>query len=135
LFDVRDTTGLNFSFSGDRTLNIGNIDTGPAHTVSLAANGAGSNIVNLSPTSHVTGDSVSLFATGQIGASPADKIQTTTSELYLTGGSHVYVNNDRDLASLSLYATGVAPSTYDITSDQLVFNVEHNGRLQVNEVR
>ncbi|WP_342067845.1 hypothetical protein [Achromobacter kerstersii] len=135
LFDVRDTTGLNFSFSGDRTLNIGNIDTGPAHTVSLAANGAGSNIVNLSPTSHVTGDSVSLFATGQIGTSPADKIQTTTSELYLTGGSHVYVNNDRDLASLSLYATGVAPSTYDITSDQLVFNVEHNGRLQVNEVR
>ena len=135
LFDVRDTTGLNFSFSGDRTLNLGNIDTGPAHTVSLAATGAGSNIVNLSPASHVTGDSVSLFATGQIGSGSSDKIQTTTTELYLTGGSHVYVNNDRDLASLSLYATGVAPSTYDITSDQLVFNVAHDGRLKVNEVR
>ncbi|MDH0737390.1 filamentous hemagglutinin N-terminal domain-containing protein [Achromobacter spanius] len=135
LFDVRDTTGLHFSFSGDRTLNIGNIDTGPAHTVSLAANGAGSNLVNLSPTSHVTGDSVSLFATGQIGAGSADKISTTTSELYLTAGSHVYVGNDRDLSTLSLYATGVAPATYDITSNKLLFNVAHNGRLQVNEVR
>ncbi len=135
LFDVRDSTGLNFSFSGDRTLNIGTIDTGPAHSVSLAATGAGSTLVNLSPTSHVTGDSVSLFATGQIGASPADKINTTTSELYLTGGSHVYVNNDRDLASLSLYATGGSPSTYDITSNELQFNVVHDGRLQVNEVR
>jgi hypothetical protein len=135
LFDVRDTTGLNFSFSGDRTLNIGTIDTGPAHSVSLAATGAGSTLVNLSPTSHITGDSVSLFATGQIGSGPADKINTTTSELYLTGGSHVYVNNDRDLASLSLYASGLSPSTYDITSNELLFNVVHDGRLQVNEVR
>ncbi|HCQ48070.1 MAG TPA: hypothetical protein DIW53_15435 [Achromobacter sp.] len=135
LFDVRDTTGLNFSFSGDRTVYIGNIDTGPAHAVSLAANGAGSNLLNLSPTSHVTGDSVSLFATGQIGSGPADKINTTTSELYLTSGSHVYVNNDVDLASLSLYATGVAPSTYDVTSNELLFDVVHDGRLQVNNVR
>ena len=135
LFDVRDTTGLNFSFNGDRTLNIGSIDTGPAHTVSLAANGAGSNLVNLSPTSHVTGDSVSLFATGQIGAGSADKISTTTSELYLTAGSHVYVGNDRDLSTLSLYATGGSPATYDVTSNELLFNVEHNGRLVVNEVR
>lgn len=135
LFDVRDTTGLNFSFSGDRTVYIGNIDTGPAHAVSLAANGAGSNLLNLSPTSHVTGDSVSLFATGQIGSGPADKINTTTSELYLTSGSHVYVNNDVDLASLSLYATGVAPSTYDVTSNELLFDVVHDGRLQVNKVR
>ncbi|MFF7057996.1 filamentous hemagglutinin N-terminal domain-containing protein [Achromobacter spanius] len=135
LFDVRDTTGLNFSFSGDRTLHIGNIDTGPAHTVNLGANGAGSNIVNLSPTSHITGDSVSLSAAGQIGAGSADKISTTTSELYLTAGSHVYVGNDRDLSTLSLYATGVAPATYDIASNELLFNVAHNGRLQVNEVR
>ncbi|MGV2861852.1 filamentous hemagglutinin N-terminal domain-containing protein [Achromobacter sp. AGC39] len=135
LFDVQDTTGLNFSFSGDRTVRIGNIDTGPAHAVSLAANGAGSNLLNLSPASHVTGDSVSLFATGQIGSGPADKINTTTSELYLTSGSHVYVNNDVDLASLSLYATGVAPSTYDVTSNELLFDVVHDGRLQVNNVR
>ncbi|MCD0497359.1 filamentous hemagglutinin N-terminal domain-containing protein [Achromobacter sp. MY14] len=135
LFDLRDTTGLNFSFSGDRTLNIGSIDTGPAHTVSLAAIGAGSNIVNLSPTSHVTGDSVNLFATGQIGTGSTDKISTTTSDLYLTAGSHVFVGNDRDLSSLSLYATGVSPATYDITSDQLIFDVAHNGRLQANLVR
>lgn len=135
LFDVRDTTGLNFWFTGDRTLNLGTVDTGPAHTVSLNATGAGSNIVNLSPASHVTGDSVSLFATGQIGAGPADKISTTTGDLYLTAGGDVYVGNDRDLTGLSLYATGVAPATYDITSNELLFDVVHNGRLQVNEVR
>ncbi len=74
------TTGANFSFSGDRTLNIGNIDTGrpPA---SMTASGAGNNLVNLSPTSRRQAIPVSLFATGQIGAGSADKISTTTSEL------------------------------------------------------
>ena len=63
-------------------------------------------------------------------------IHTTTGELYLTAGSHVYLDNDRDLASLSLYATGSSAATYQILSNELLFDVAHNGsRLQVNEVR
>ncbi|CAB3937808.1 filamentous hemagglutinin N-terminal domain-containing protein [Achromobacter insolitus] len=136
---VSDLTGLNFSFTGDRTLYVGDVDVGAANTVSLGAYGAGAHILNLSPTSHVTGDVVTLGTSGQIGVASGDNsgsIHTTTSELYLTAGSHVYVDNDRDLASLYLYATGVAPATYQIQSNELKFDVAHNGsRLQVNEVR
>ncbi|MCR2232424.1 hypothetical protein NSX58_26075, partial [Salmonella enterica] len=76
---------------------------------------------------------------GQIGVASGDNsgsIHTTTGELYLTAGSHVYLDNDRDLASLSLYATGSSAATYQILSNELLFDVAHNGsRLQVNEVR
>ncbi|WP_437628701.1 filamentous hemagglutinin N-terminal domain-containing protein [Achromobacter xylosoxidans] len=137
--EVSDLTGLNFSFGGDRTLYVGNVDVGPANTVSLDAYGSGANILNLSPTSHITGDVVTLRTSGQIGVASGDdsgSIHTTTSELYLTAGSDVYVDNDRDLASLSLYATGSAPATYQIQSNELLFDVAHNGsRLQVNQVR
>ncbi len=136
---VSDLTGLNFSFNGDRTLYIGNVDVGPANTVSLNAYGSGANILNLTPTSHVTGDVVTLGTSGQIGVASGDNsgsIHTTTGELYLTAGSHVYLDNDRDLASLSLYATGSSAATYQILSNELLFDVAHNGsRLQVNEVR
>lgn len=136
---VSDLTGLNFSFNGDRTLYVGNVDVGPANTVSLGAFGTDAHIMNLTPTSHITGDSVTLAASGQIGVASGDNsgsIHVTTSELYLTAGSHVYVDNDRDLASLSLYATGSAPATYQIQSNELLFDVAHNGsRLQVNQVR
>ncbi|MCZ8392825.1 filamentous hemagglutinin N-terminal domain-containing protein [Achromobacter xylosoxidans] len=136
---VSDLTGLNFSFNGDRTLYVGNVDVGPANTVSLGAYGSGTHILNLTPASHITGDVVTLGASGQIGVASGDNsgsIHTTTGELYLTAGSHVYLDNDRDLASLSLYATGAAPATYQIVSDELLFDVAHNGsRLQVNEVR
>ncbi|MCH4586369.1 hypothetical protein [Achromobacter xylosoxidans] len=137
--EVSDLTGLNFSFGGDRTLYVGNVDVGPANTVSLDAYGSGANILNLSPTSHITGDVITLRTSGQIGVASGDdsgSIHTTTSELYLTAGSDVYVDNDRDLASLSLYATGSAPATYQIQSNELLFDVAHNGsRLQVNQVR
>lgn len=49
-------------------------------------------------------------------------IHTTTGELYLTAGSHVYLDNDRDLASLSLYATGSSAATYQILSNELLFD-------------
>lgn len=137
--EIRDVTGLNFSFSGDRDVRVGTIDVGPAHSASLAATGAGSDIVNLAPGSHITADSVSLFANSEIGVDTADNlgsIHTTASELYLTAGSHVYVENHRDLATLSLYATGASPATYEILSNELLFDVSHNGsRLLVNEVR
>ena len=136
---VSDLTGLNFSFNGDRTLYVGNVDVGPANTVSLGAFGTDAHIMNLTPTSHITGDSVTLATSGQIGVASGDNsgsIHITTSELYLTAGSDVYVDNDRDLASLSLYATGTAPATYKIQSNELLFDVAHNGsRLQVNQVR
>ncbi|MFP3743502.1 filamentous hemagglutinin N-terminal domain-containing protein [Achromobacter sp. SIMBA_011] len=137
--EVSDLTGLNFSFNGDRTLYVGNVDVGPANTVSLGAFGSGAHILNLTPTSHITGDVVTLGASGQIGVASGDNsgsIHTTTGELYLTAGSHVYLDNDRDLASLSLYATGSSAATYQILSNELLFDVAHNGsRLQVNEVR
>lgn len=137
--EVSDLTGLNFSFNGDRTLYVGNVDVGPANTVSLGAFGSGTHILNLTPTSHITGDVVTLGASGQIGVASGDNsgsIHTTTGELYLTAGSHVYLDNDRDLASLSLYATGSSAATYQILSNELLFDVAHNGsRLQVNEVR
>lgn len=136
---VSDLTGLNFSFNGDRTLYVGNVDVGPANTVSLGAYGSGAHILNLTPTSHITGDVVTLGTSGQIGVASGDNsgsIHTTTGELYLTAGSHVYLDNDRDLASLSLYATGSSAATYQILSNELLFDVAHNGsRLQVNEVR
>ncbi|MCZ8406647.1 filamentous hemagglutinin N-terminal domain-containing protein [Achromobacter dolens] len=137
--EVSDLTGLNFSFNGDRTLYVGNVDVGPANTVSLGAFGSGAHILNLTPTSHITGDVVTLGASGQIGVASGDNsgsIHTTTGELYLTAGSHVYLDNDRDLASLSLYATGSSAATYQILSNELLFDVAHDGsRLQVNEVR
>ncbi|MFY1910347.1 filamentous hemagglutinin N-terminal domain-containing protein [Achromobacter xylosoxidans] len=137
--EVSDLTGLNFSFNGDRTLYVGNVDVGPANTVSLGAFGSNTHILNLTPTSHITGDVVTLGASGQIGVASGDNsgsIHTTTGELYLTAGSHVYLDNDRDLASLSLYATGSSAATYQILSNELLFDVAHNGsRLQVNEVR
>lgn len=137
--EVSDLTGLNFSFNGDRTLYVGNVDVGPANTVSLGAFGSNTHILNLTPTSHITGDVVTLGASGQIGVASGDNsgsIHTTTGELYLTAGSHVYLDNDRDLASLSLYATGSSAATYQILSNELLFDVAHDGsRLQVNEVR
>ncbi|MBR8656315.1 filamentous hemagglutinin N-terminal domain-containing protein, partial [Achromobacter sp. Marseille-Q0513] len=137
--NVSDATGLHFSFSGDRTIYVGNVDTGPAHNVLLSATGINSNIYNLSPASHITGDTIALSAGGQIGAAPggsASSIHTTTSELALTAGSHIYVDNDRDLASLSLTATGSSPATYKILSNELLFDVAHDGsRLLVNQIR
>ena len=90
---VSDLTGLNFSFNGDRTLYVGNVDVGPANTVSLGAFGTDAHIMNLTPTSHITGDSVTLATSGQIGVASGDNsgsIHITTSELYLTAGSDVY---------------------------------------------
>ncbi len=140
LNQISDVTGLNFSFAGDTHLRIGDIDVGPAQTVSLYANGAGSNITNLAPTSHITGDAITLGANGSIGAASAgrsDSIHTNASEVYLQAGGNVYLTNDVDLATLSLYATNAGtPASYEIIADQLHFDVTNDGnRLSVNEVR
>ncbi|WP_233233247.1 filamentous hemagglutinin N-terminal domain-containing protein [Bordetella sp. LUAb4] len=119
---VTDASGLDFSFNGDQTLKIGNLDTGPAQSVSLSSSRS---IQNIDSDSHITAGQIALVAGITIGA-PSSSIDTNTRALSLTAGVDIYVKNDVDLSSLSVTSTAVnpvPPTVYSIIAPELTFNV------------
>lgn len=137
---LTDETGINFSFSGDRSLHVGVIDSGDGGSVALYANSPAANpahdITIDGQNAHITGNSVTLAATGSIGAD-SGTMQTTARHLTLTTGGNIYVDNHADLSSLTITSTNASGlDVYQVTSDALTFNVTtgEDGPTYVNEV-
>jgi hypothetical protein len=70
----------------------------------------------------ISGTSVSLTATGAIGATGAtNQIDTTTGSLTLVAGTHIFVGNTSNLTDLSITSTqaGDTDNTYTVTATGL----------------
>lgn len=125
LSNVTDNSGLDFIFNGDRTVLVGQLDTGPAQSISLSSGGS---ILNVDSAAHITAGAISLVAGASIGAT-GDVIDTNTRSLGLTAGLDIHSHNDVDLSTLSVISTAVSntPTTYDITAPELTFVVGDDG--------
>ncbi|ALM84350.1 filamentous hemagglutinin N-terminal domain-containing protein [Bordetella sp. N] len=124
LTNVTDVSGLSFTFTGDRALSVGNLDTGPAQSVTLS----GLAIHNIDADSHITAGQIDLLAGSTIGDA-GSSIATNTRDLGLTSGGDIYVANDVDLSSLSIISTAVSatPTIYSIVAPELTFTVTDDG--------
>ncbi|OWT69052.1 MULTISPECIES: filamentous hemagglutinin N-terminal domain-containing protein [unclassified Achromobacter] len=125
LSNVMDNSGLDFLFNGDRTVLVGQLDTGPAQSLTLTSGGS---IINADSAAHITAGQVQLVAGGSIGAA-GDVIDTNTRSLGLTAGRDINSHNDVDLSTLSIISTAVSnfPTVYDITAPELTFVVGDDG--------
>lgn len=106
-------TGLNFSFSGQKNIEVDDIDVG-AGTVTLATSGGGanSNISSKAGSAHrviaqtVDVSAIGAGATGTVGAigSSSEVLRLATSNLKLNSNGSVFIdNNNQKLDSVDLY--------------------------------
>ena len=111
--------GLNFSFTGDRTINVGGIGLGSGTLVLTSTAG---NILG-GPSGLLNASQITLSAAGSNGyngaiGSSAQALNTQTTVLTATSGSGgVYVSNMGSLALRSIETTGnlLAQTTGDLT--------------------
>ena len=113
---VTDATGLDFSFTGDKPIDIGTINGQYGRNVSISSTGGG--IFQESGAEQITADTIALSATGSIGTS-GGHIATNALALAVTSGANIYVDNSLDLSSLAFTTTQsgtTSPASYSITS-------------------
>jgi hypothetical protein len=142
---LMDDTGINFDFSSDRSVYVGELNAGAANSLSITATGSGNSIyadtIFALHGSSLSARSISLTSKGSIGVAGAEAtahIKTTTKDLTLNTHANVYVDNKAHLASLSLtsdQATGGDAPVYIFTSSGLTFDVTDNGTTNVNQVK
>ncbi|WP_040849860.1 hypothetical protein, partial [Nitrospirillum viridazoti] len=114
LANVVDASGLDFSFTGDKDIQIGTVNGQMGRTVSVTS-------TNGSLTDNggvmLTGDEVDLAASGSIGTAGAH-IKTTALTLDVRTGANLYVDNTTDLSALSVETTqtGATGGVFSITS-------------------
>ncbi|MEF7613769.1 filamentous hemagglutinin N-terminal domain-containing protein [Aquincola sp. MAHUQ-54] len=134
---VVDASGLDFSFTGNRAIELGALDVQPGRNLTVSAAGS----AGLDITRGAAGDAllragkVNLLATGSIGTN-AMHMLTEAASLALTTGANAYVDNTLDLSALSLTSTQTAGAgTYQVGATGLVFDVVDNGTTTtVNQV-
>ncbi|MEQ5778448.1 filamentous hemagglutinin N-terminal domain-containing protein [Thalassospira sp. NFXS8] len=140
---LMDDTGINFDFSSDRSVYVGELNAGAANSLSITATGSGNSIsadtIFSADGSSLSARNISLTSKGSIGtAGDQNRIKTTTKDLTLNTHANVYVDNQIHLASLSLtsdQATGGDAPVYILTSSGLTFDVTDNGTTNVNQVK
>jgi filamentous hemagglutinin family protein len=138
LSNLADSTGLDFTLSTDVALNLGTVDAKAGRSLALYSTGTDTSITN-DGGSLLTGSSVTLSATGSVGAAGGSGTRMQTNALGVTviTGADAYVDNAQDLSSLSLtstQATGGTPPVYQFTAPSLSFDVTDNGTTNVNSV-
>ncbi|MDE1149843.1 MAG: filamentous hemagglutinin N-terminal domain-containing protein [Azospirillaceae bacterium] len=119
LVNVVDTSGLDFSFTGDKDVVIGTVNGQMGRTVAITSS-AGN--LTAATGEMVTGDTVNLTAHGSIGTA-GTHIQTTALSLGVSTGADIYVDNTLDLSALSLTTTqtGATGGVFAITATGLTF--------------
>ncbi|WP_345250476.1 filamentous hemagglutinin N-terminal domain-containing protein, partial [Pigmentiphaga soli] len=129
---VTDESGIDFNFTSDGTVKVGNVDgrngrnVGIRSSLGTVENGVGE---------YLHGDNVTLW--GQLGVGTQGAIQTEAWALNVRSAGDIHVSNARDLVSLSLTSdqTGNAGQTFDINVPNLVFEVADDGTTtHVNDV-
>ncbi|AUG55374.1 filamentous hemagglutinin N-terminal domain-containing protein [Thalassospira marina] len=133
-----DDTGLDFTFSTDRALQLGVMNVGKAGTLDIKTTATNSDLTidSLNSRSDLTARSITLRATGSI-ADSSHHLQTNAKELTLFTGGNVFIDNSLDLASLSITSsqgTGGTAPFYEITAAALTFNVTDDGTTNLTEI-
>ncbi|HSI46755.1 MAG TPA: filamentous hemagglutinin N-terminal domain-containing protein [Ideonella sp.] len=135
LQQVSSSTPLAFSFSGQRSVKVGQLDLGAAGSATLTS------------TTDIGNDAVygSYIAAGTVGltAGSAYSIGTSTSAIALQGttvlnasaGRNVYIADDSTLTDLNLISTNTTTaagtaSVFDITAAGQTFGITDSGTTQ-----
>lgn len=135
LTEVSSTSALAFGFSGTGSVNVGTIDVGAAGAASVASTGG--SIANIDTDSSITAGKVALAAgtSGSVGSSTSAIALHGTTDLSLTAGRHLHVNDDATLAKLAITSTngttavGTA-SQFGITAAGQTFSITDSGTTQ-----
>ena len=125
LTGVGNARGLDFTFSGDEPVKLGNILAGPGRGISITSTTG----AITDDTSDLTGETITLVADLSIGTG-AHEINTNTTNLSVTTGGDVFVSNSLDLGSLSFRSNEGIDATaraYSITAPNLSFGVTTDG--------
>ncbi|MFY9476240.1 MAG: filamentous hemagglutinin N-terminal domain-containing protein [Aquabacterium sp.] len=128
---ITDFSGINFSLRTDVDLVVGTADVKAGHHLTLDSAGVNTSITN-NGSSTLKGNSITLSATGSVGATGDDttRMQTDARSLTVNTGANAFVDNARDLLDLSFRSAqtpnGVAP-TYSVTAPELTFDITSDG--------
>lgn len=134
LTQVTSGTPLAFSFSGQRNLNVGDIDVGAAGSATLATSAS---IANSGGGSSIAAGTVSLTAgsAGSIGSSGNAIALEGTTGLTLSAGRNFYASSDTALANLTLTSTNTTTaagtaSVFGVGGLGQTFNITDSGTTQ-----
>jgi len=134
LTQVTSSTPLAFSFSGQRSVNVGDIDVGAAGSATLSS---AANIANSGTGSSIAAGTVSLTAgsAGSIGASGNAIALEGTTALTLSAGRNFYAASDTALTDLTINSTNTTTvagtaSVFGIGGLGQTFGITDNGTTQ-----
>ncbi|MDQ2103304.1 filamentous hemagglutinin N-terminal domain-containing protein, partial [Azospirillum isscasi] len=129
LSNVVDQSGIDFSFKSDVGVVLGTVKAGEGRRLTVETTGTGKNISS-NGSSLLTAGTVTLTSTGAIGAAgaSANHIVTMADRLVLSTATDAFVDNNRDLAALSLTSNRTTGAgSYQITAPELTFTVTDDG--------
>lgn len=130
---VSSGTPLDFSFSGQRTVKVSDLDVGAAGSVTIAS--ATSVVDDGQAGTGIAAGTVSLTAgtAGSIGASGsgnAISLEGTTS-LALSAGRDIFASSDTSLTDLSIASTSAGGSSqFGVVAQGQTFGITDNGSTQ-----
>ena len=134
LTQVASATPLAFSFSGQRTVNVGDIDVGAAGSATLATSAS---IANSGGGSSIAAGTVSLTAGtgGSIGSAGNAIALEGTTGLTLSAGRDTHVASDTALANLGITSTNTTTaagtaSTFGVSGLGQTFGLSDSGTTQ-----
>lgn len=138
LSNLVDSTGIDFTLSTDVALNLGTVNAQAGRALALYSTGTTTSITN-DGSSLLQGGSILLSAGGSVGAAGGSgtRMQTDTRALTIATGADAYVDNAKDLISLSLTSSQTAGGTapvYQVTAPALSFDVTDDGATHINHV-
>ncbi len=133
IVELSDGTGIDFTFTGDREIRLGAIDVKGGNYLSLVATG-GDIFDDANATTQLTGESITLAASGSIGR--VEPVIVNTTSLQLTSGGSLNVTDNLDLSLLGIHLSaqpGLVTYTLDVPN--LTFDVVDDGTTTtVNDV-
>ena len=137
LTEVSSTSPLTFGFNGAGSVSVGTIDVGAAGKASVTSTGG--SIANIDTDSSITAGTVALAAGtgGSIGTSTSAIELHGTTDLSLTAGRNLFVNDDATLAKLAITSTNASTGTlsqFGITASGQSVSLSDTGSSQVVDV-
>jgi hypothetical protein len=132
LVNVQDSTGVDFSFTGDKPIQLITADVRGGNTLSVTSNG-GDIFDDGDGSTELTGEVIRLAASGSIGRS--DPVEVNATNLSLTTNGDLNVHDNLDLSALNIFMAVQSAPTYTLTAPNLNFDVVDDGTTTtVNDI-
>lgn len=122
---VTDATGLDFTFTGDKDIQVFTVDARGGNSVSISTSSSDDIFDDGNGATEITGESVAFFSGGAVGL--VDPMEVNTTNLRITAVDDFNVLSNMDLSALNITVSTLTPQSYTLIAPNLAFDLSGDG--------